>query len=343
MEWEMRVTDTDQPAIDRRRFFHLAVGGVSLAACAAGGVAIGLNRRGVLGVAAGGAGIAAIAATGTALSEEANEAASPLPSNSVAVAPTVNASSIKASAITKAWPLDVPAAEVTAARPVENLHVRTASLLTPAASWPGPDRLRAAAEVLNSGRRIAILCGRGALSARAELRRLADLLEAPVVTALTGHEATTVWGSRVTINEIGALGTAPSNWALKNCDTLLIIGSDSPWLQYYPTPGQARAVQVDIEPDRLGARYPVEIGLAGNVQATIRGLLPLLSLRAERGFIQEASRRAELWDRWLADADIQPRASVKPVVEPIDDEAALRMIERSVSRGLLARAGHISV
>jgi thiamine pyrophosphate-dependent acetolactate synthase large subunit-like protein len=201
--------------------------------------------------------------------------------------------------------------------------------------------------VLNNGRRVAILCGRGVLSARAELRRLADLLAAPVVTALAGSEATAAWGSRVTTSEIGAIGTAPCNWALKNCDTLLIIGSDSPWLQYYPTPGQARAVQVDVEPDRLGARYPVEIGLAGDVQATIRGLLPLLALRADRGFVQEASRRAELWDRWLADADIRPRASVRPVlktvVEPMDDEAALRMIERSASRGVLARTGRISI
>jgi hypothetical protein len=66
------------------------------------------------------------------------------------------------------------------------------------------------------------------------------------------------------------LGTAPSHWAMHNCDTVLILGSTMPWIDSYPTPGQARGVQVDINPDRIGLRYPTEIGLVGDVGSTLR-------------------------------------------------------------------------
>jgi pyruvate dehydrogenase (quinone) len=86
--------------------------------------------------------------------------------------------------------------------------------------------------------------------------------------------------SPFTTGGIGDLGTAPSSWAMKACDTVLILGSTMPWEEYYPDPGQARGVQIDRKPDRLGLRYPIEVGLTGDVKATLQGLLPLLQRKS---------------------------------------------------------------
>jgi pyruvate dehydrogenase (quinone) len=155
---------------------------------------------------------------------------------------------------------------------------------------PAADQLAAAADVLNSGQRVAILCGQGALNAREEVSQIADRLGAPVAKALLG-KAVLPDDSPFTTGGIGNLGTAPSSWAMKYCDTVLILGSIMPWIQYYPVPGQARVVQVDLRPDRISLRYPVEVGLTGDVKATLQGLLPLLTRQQNRGFLEEARTR----------------------------------------------------
>ena len=116
---------------------------------------------------------------------------------------------------------------------------------------------------------MAVLAGQGALAAREEVTQLADLLGAPVAKALLG-KAVLSDDSPYTTGGIGDLGTAPSSWAMRTCDTVLILGSTMPWEEYYPKPGQARGVQVDLKPDRLGLRYPVEVGLTGDVKATLQ-------------------------------------------------------------------------
>ena len=111
----------------------------------------------------------------------------------------------------------------------------------------------------------------GRLNAREEVTEVADLLGAPVAKALLG-KAVLADNSPFTTGGIGHLGTAPSSWAMKNCDTVLIIGSTMPWFEYYPKPGQARGVQIDMKPDRIGLRYPVEIGLVSDAKATLAAL-----------------------------------------------------------------------
>ena len=128
----------------------------------------------------------------------------------------------------------------------------------PVETVPGPDQLRAAAAVLNAGNKIAILAGQGALNARAEPEDIAVRLGAPVAKALLG-KAVLPDDSPYTTGGIGHLGTQPSHWAMHNCDTVLILGSTMPWIDSYPKPGQARGVQVDINADRIGLRYPTEI------------------------------------------------------------------------------------
>src|ERR1700689_4518683 len=205
-------------------------------------------------------------------------------------------------------------------RSMRNPGARSSSSWTPALPAATAEQLRGAAEVLNAGARVAILAGQGALSARDEVTRLADILAAPVAKALLGR-AVLPDDSPFTTGGIGDLGTAPSSWAMKSCDTVLILGSTMPWEEYYPTPGQARGVQVDLKPDRLGLRYPVEVGLTGDVKATLQGLLPLLRRNSDRSFLSEAQRRMADWNTLLDEVESAPRSPLRPqmVIRALSD------------------------
>ena len=196
-------------------------------------------------------------------------------------------------------------------RSMGNPGARTSSSWMPVVNQPPADQLRAAADVLNSGRKVAILVGQGALNAREEVTEVADLLGAPVAKALLG-KAVLADDSPLTTGGIGHLGTAPSSWAMKNCDTVFIIGSTMPWFEYYPKPGQARGVQIDMKSDRIGLRYPVEIGLVGDAKATLAALIPLLQRQTDRDFLQEAQSRMADWNRLLAEVESTSRAPLRP-------------------------------
>ena len=183
-------------------------------------------------------------------------------------------------------------------RSMRNPGVRTSSSCTVPLSAAPNDQIHAAAEILNSGRRVAILAGQGALHARDEVTKLADALGAPVAKSLLG-KAVLADDSPLTTGGIGDLGTAPSSWAMKNCDTVLILGSTMPWEEYYPTPGQARGIQVDLKADRIGLRYPVEIGLVSDVKATLAALIPLIDRKNDRSFLSEAQQRMSAWNALL--------------------------------------------
>ena len=139
---------------------------------------------------------------------------------------------------------------------------------------PNDADLRRAAEVLNAGKKIAILAGQGALHATDALEQAAEKLGAPIVKALLGKAAYPD-DSPYTTGGIGLLGTKPSQEALENCDTLLIVGSSFPYIEFMPKPGKARAVQIDLDPSRIGLRYDVEVGLVGDSSRTLEALLPL--------------------------------------------------------------------
>ena len=205
-------------------------------------------------------------------------------------------------------------------RSMANPQVRTSSSWMPVASAPPEEQLRAAATLLNAGSRVAILAGQGALPARAELERVADLLGAPVARSLLGRSVLAD-DSPFATGGIGNLGTAPSSWAMKSCDTILILGSTMPWEEYYPKPGQARGVQVDLKPDRLGLRYPVEIGLTSDVKATLRGLIPLLRRKADRSFLLEAQQRVKDWNQLLDAVESTRRTPLRPqmVIRTLSD------------------------
>jgi pyruvate dehydrogenase (quinone) len=194
----------------------------------------------------------------------------------------------------------------------ENHGGRTSASWSRPAGAPPRAQLQAAADILNSGKRVAILAGQGCLSARAELERLARTLNAPIAKAYLA-KALLPDQHPLTTGGIGHLGTAPSSWAMHACDTVLILGSTMPWIDFYPRPGQARGVQVDIVPDRIGLRYPVEVGLTGDMQATLEGLQPLLRQKTNDAFLKEAQGRMTEW-RSLLDrvASTQKHARLRP-------------------------------
>ncbi|MFD7433813.1 thiamine pyrophosphate-requiring protein [Streptomyces sp. NPDC059861] len=140
---------------------------------------------------------------------------------------------------------------------------------------PSEDALRRAAEVLNTGDKVAILVGQGASGARAEVERIAELLGAGVAKALLGKDALSDELPYVT-GSIGLLGTRPSYELMRDCDTLLTIGSSFPYSQFLPEFGKARGVQIDIDPHMVGMRYPYEVNLVGDAKETLRRLIPLL-------------------------------------------------------------------
>jgi pyruvate dehydrogenase (quinone)/pyruvate oxidase len=162
------------------------------------------------------------------------------------------------------------------------------------ASLPATEDLHRAADVLNRGRKVAILAGRGALDATTQLETLADTLGAPIIKALLG-KATVPDDSPYTTGGIGLLGTKPSLEAFKHCDTLFIVGSSFPYMEFYPKPSQARGVQLDIDPGRIGLRFPVEVGLIGDSQRTLQALLPLLERKDDRSFLDKAQEDTREW------------------------------------------------
>jgi pyruvate dehydrogenase (quinone) len=178
---------------------------------------------------------------------------------------------------------------------------------------PRDEELDAAARILNSAARVAILAGRGALGARAELKRAADLLGAPVAKALLG-KAVLPDRHPLTTGGVGLLGTRPSQEAMERCDALLIVGSTFPYIEYYPKPGQARGVQIDRDGQRIGLRYPVEVGLVGDCQETLAKLNERLQRKADRSFLEEAQSGMRDWRAMMSTSEARTDVPVKPQV-----------------------------
>lgn len=170
-----------------------------------------------------------------------------------------------------------------------------------------------AADILNEAKKVAILAGRGALGARQELARRADLLGAPVIKALLG-KAVLPDDHPHTTGDIGLLGTLLSQEAIEECDALLIVGSTFPYIEYYPQPGQARAVQIDRDPQRIGLRYPVEAGLVGDAATTLRMLNERVKRKEERSFLEKAQSGMRRWREMMAQSETKTDVPLKPQV-----------------------------
>jgi pyruvate dehydrogenase (quinone) len=183
--------------------------------------------------------------------------------------------------------------------------------LSPERLVPGDDSLRAAADVLNAGEKVAILIGQGAKGAPDEVRAVADALAAGVAKALNGRAALPDDLPYVT-GSIGLLGTKPSNDMMEGCDTLLMIGTNFPYSEWLPEPGQARAVQIDIDARLVGNRYPTEVNLVGDAQQTLAVLLPYLQPKGRNGWRAEIEENVDRWWRILDERAHQDANPVNP-------------------------------
>src|SRR5882724_653268 len=163
---------------------------------------------------------------------------------------------------------------------------------------PQPDELRAAADILNAGERVAILAGAGALRATDEFIETAEILGAGIAKALLGKAAVPDDLPYVT-GSIGLLGTEPSWEMMEGCDTLLMVGSAFPYSEFLPKEGQARGVQIDIDGRMLSLRYPMEMNLVGDAKATLAALLPFLRKKTDRSWRETIEKNVARWWRVL--------------------------------------------
>ncbi|MFI6931315.1 thiamine pyrophosphate-requiring protein [Streptomyces sp. NPDC050287] len=175
---------------------------------------------------------------------------------------------------------------------------------------PSEDSLRRAAEILNAGDKVAILVGQGAAGARTEVERVAEMLGAGVAKALLGKDVLSDELPYVT-GSIGLLGTRPSYELMRDCDTLLTIGSSFPYTQFLPEFGKARGVQIDIDPHMVGMRYPYEVNLVGDAKATLQRLIPMLD--ADRGERDWYGTVCDNVTRWREVMERRAQQSADPI------------------------------
>ncbi len=169
--------------------------------------------------------------------------------------------------------------------------------------------LRAAAEILNQGKKVAMLVGAGALGASYEVMSVADTLGAGVAKALLGRTVVADDLPYVT-GSIGLLGTEPSDKLMKGCDTLLMVGTSFPYVEYLPEEGKARCVQIDLSPRMLSLRYPADVALHGDAKQTLNALIPLLKLKEDRGWRGDIAGWMEDWWKLL---DLRAHEDANPI------------------------------
>jgi pyruvate dehydrogenase (quinone) len=192
---------------------------------------------------------------------------------------------------------------------------------------PEAGQLAAAAEILNAGERVAMLIGQGAIRASAEVTQTADLLGCGVAKALNGKAALSDELPYVT-GGIGLLGTKPSNDMMEGCDTLLMVGTNFPYSEWLPEPGQARCVQIDIDGRLIGMRYPTEVGLVGDAAVTLRELNRRLERKQDRGWREEIEKGVARWWEILDDRAHQDAEPLNP--QRVFHEMSLRLPDRAI-------------
>ncbi|HYY03076.1 MAG TPA: thiamine pyrophosphate-requiring protein [Gaiellaceae bacterium] len=176
---------------------------------------------------------------------------------------------------------------------------------------PPDEQLRAAAQILNRGEKVAMLVGQGALHATDEVIEVAERLGAGIAKALLGKAVVPDDLPFVT-GAIGLLGTKPS-WTLMNeCDTLLMVGSSFPYSEWLPKPGQARGIQIDIKGTMLNIRYPMELGLVGDAKETLKALSPLLDHKEDRSWREQLEKEIQEWWRLVEERAMQDASPINP-------------------------------
>ncbi len=182
----------------------------------------------------------------------------------------------------------------------------------PSSAKPAQSLIQQAADVINAGSKVVVFAGRGALGCTQELAHLAETVGGPVVKALLG-KAVLPDRSPYTTGGLGLLGTAPSVDAMEECDTLIMIGTSYPYMEFLPKPGQAKCVQIEINPTRIGLRHQVDVGLVGDAKATLTALLPLLKTKNHK-FLKKSQERMKEWFELMEERGTRKDMPMKPQV-----------------------------
>ncbi|SCL37837.1 pyruvate oxidase [Micromonospora rhizosphaerae] len=171
--------------------------------------------------------------------------------------------------------------------------------------------LARAAEVLNAGKKVAMLVGIGARGARDEVLAVAEALASPIVKTLSGKQVVPD-DHPLTTGGLGLLGTKPSEELMEECDTLLMVGTTFPYGKYLPSPGQARVVQIDIDPTLIGLRLPVDAPVTADARPALQQLLPMLQARTDRSFLTKYQRARDAWRADMAALEDPSRDPIAP-------------------------------
>ena len=223
-------------------------------------------------------------------------------------------------------PIDVQEKKLNGKYSRHNIAYHTSDVYV-AETIPSHRLIEKAAEILNAGSRIVLLVGQGALESGEEVLAIAEKLGAPVVKALLG-KAVIPDDNPYTTGGLGLLGTTPSSDAMDEADTLLMVGTSFPYIDYLPKLGKARGIQIDIKPEKIGLRYPVEIGLVGDSKLILTELLPLLH-QHDLGFLKSMQDSMKKWNRLMleqstrTDKPIKPQVIAKAVSDELDDDAII--------------------
>lgn len=225
-------------------------------------------------------------------------------------------------------PIDVQEKKISGNYSRHNVAYHHTSHIYVEETIPSHSLIENAAQILNAGNRVVILVGQGALGAGNEVLAVAEKLGAPIVKALLG-KAVIPDDSLYTIGGIGLLGTSPSSYAMDEADTLFMIGTSFPYIDYLPKPGQAKGIQIDIKPEKIGLRYPVEIGLVGDSKLILEKLLPLLHQKYDLGFLKSKQDAMKKWNRLMreqstrTDKPIKPQVIAQAVSDELEDNAII--------------------
>ncbi|HEV2462857.1 MAG TPA: thiamine pyrophosphate-dependent enzyme [Acidobacteriaceae bacterium] len=209
-------------------------------------------------------------------------------------------------------PVDVQVQAAKTGRTPRNPVHHTSAVPAYFEQLPSRVEMEHAADILNRGKRIVILAGQGALGATDELEMLAEKLGAPIIKPLLGKAAVPD-DSPFTTGGIGLLGTEPSQDALEDCDTLFMVGTSFPYIEFLPEPGAVKCVQIDINPQRISLRYPADVGLVGDSKNCLRALLPMLH-QHKKGFLEKAQRAKADWEKLMEERGTWTDKPLKPQV-----------------------------
>lgn len=209
------------------------------------------------------------------------------------------------------FPVDYQTVEPSGKTSMHKVKGETSSQWFQPITVPPEMPLRLAAEILNEAEKPVILVGRGALGAGDEIIELAERLGAPIIKALLG-KAVVPDDHPLTTGGLGLLGTTPSQNAMENCDALLMIGTSFPYVEFLPDHDQAKGIQIDDKPDRIGLRFPVDVGLVGDAKPTVAALLDFVQHKEDRSFLETAQSEMKDWWELMETRAMRDEVPIKP-------------------------------